>query len=311
MPRVTVSVQACPRDLRSWLELARRAEANGFSALLAPDHPGSAPSPWPALGAAAAVTTSLRLGTYVVQTGVREPAHVATDAATLDILAPGRVALGLGAGHTPAEWEAIGRTRPSPGERAGRLMEFVEAVAALLDRQAVTRTGGHLSLHEARLLVGSPAERRIELAVGGGGRGVLRVAAQLADVVALSGLGRTLADGHEHEVRWSRAELTAQLQIVQDDSRAAGTAPAIESLVQQVEVTGDRAGAVERITAEFEGAVAEDIDQTPFMMIGTHAELAAQLRRQAGEFGITRYVVREAAMTDVEPVLALLADDPA
>jgi alkanesulfonate monooxygenase SsuD/methylene tetrahydromethanopterin reductase-like flavin-dependent oxidoreductase (luciferase family) len=102
MAGIAVSVQAVPTDLRSWLALARRLESAGFHGLLMGDHPGSGASPWPALGSAAAVTQTLRLGTYVVQAGVREPMHVAADAATLDTLAPGRVVLGLGAGHTPA-----------------------------------------------------------------------------------------------------------------------------------------------------------------------------------------------------------------
>ena len=119
VPEIAVSVQAEPRDLDSWLGLARRVQAAGFRGLLAGDHPGSGASPWPALGSAAAVTSTLTLGTYVVQAGVREPVHVAADAATLDILAPGRVLLGLSAGHTPREWEDLGRQRPAPAEQAG------------------------------------------------------------------------------------------------------------------------------------------------------------------------------------------------
>ena len=150
-PEISVSVQAEPADLESWLALARRLEAAGFAALLMGDHPGSGASPWPALGGAAAVTRTLRLGTYVVQAGVREPMHVAADAATLNLLAPGRVLLGIGAGHTPREWADIGRQRPSPPERAGRLAEFAEAVAGLLAGETVTLDGQYLALRDARL----------------------------------------------------------------------------------------------------------------------------------------------------------------
>ena len=118
MHDIAVSMQAEPADLQSWLALARRLESAGFGALLLGDHPGSGASPWPALGSAAAVTQTLALGTYVIQAGVREPVHVAADGASLDVLAPGRVRLGLGAGHTPREWEDIGRHRPGPWARA-------------------------------------------------------------------------------------------------------------------------------------------------------------------------------------------------
>jgi alkanesulfonate monooxygenase SsuD/methylene tetrahydromethanopterin reductase-like flavin-dependent oxidoreductase (luciferase family) len=146
-----VSVQAEPRDMDSWQALARRLETAGFRGLLTGDHPGSGPSPWPALGAAASVTRTLLLGTYMVQAGVREPVQVAADSATLDLLAPGRVVLGIGAGHTPREWEDIGRTRPSPAERAGRLAEFVDVVSRLLRGEQVSCQGQYLEVRDARL----------------------------------------------------------------------------------------------------------------------------------------------------------------
>jgi probable F420-dependent oxidoreductase len=329
---ITVSVQAEPADLRSWLALARRLESAGFHALVMGDHPGAGASPWPALGSAAAVTSTLRLGTYVVQAGVREPMHVAADAATLNILAPGRVLLGIGAGHAPREWRDIGRYRPAPGERAGRLAEFVDAVARLLDGETVTCQGRHLGLRGSRLEglptaagsagpvspvgpggpVGSPMRPvgpagRIGLVVGGGHPEVLRAAARRADVVGLSGLGRTLSDGHRHEVRWSDADLRRQLDLVRDEASRAGNTPVIEALVQVVTVTQDRAASIEEISGRIPGASAQDVARTPFLLIGTYAQMAAQLRVQAEEFGITSYVVREPAVPHIERVLPLLS----
>ena len=155
------------------------------------DHPGSGASPWPALGGAAAVTRTLRLGTYVVQAGVREPMHVAADAATLNLLAPGRVMLGIGAGHTPREWADIGRERPSPPERAGRLAEFAEAVAGLLAGSTSPWTGQYLALRDARLDGVLAGAAPVRLVIGGGHPRLLRAAARRADVVGLAGLGRT------------------------------------------------------------------------------------------------------------------------
>lgn len=305
MPEIAVSVQAEPRDLDSWLGLARRVQAAGFRGLLAGDHPGSGASPWPALGSAAAVTSTLTLGTYVVQAGVREPVHVAADAATLDILAPGRVLLGLGAGHTPREWEDLGRQRPAPAERAGRLAEFAEVVARLLRGDTVTHEGRYLTLRESRL-DGLPAGGRVRLAVGGGHPQVLLTAARHADVVGLSGLGRTLADGHHHEARWSLTGLRRQLELVREAARQAGRDPVIEALVQVVTVTGDRDAAIRDISSRLPGASADDIAHTPFVLAGSHQAMAGQLRAQAGEFGITSYVVREPAVPDLERVMQLL-----
>ncbi len=306
MPDITVSVQAEPRDLDSWLALARHLESAGFRGLLMGDHPGSGASPWPALGSAAAVTQALKLGTYVVQAGVREPMHVAAEAASLDVLAPGRVLLGIGAGHTPREWEDIGRSRPAPRDRAGRLAEFVEAVARLLEGDLVTLDGSYLTLRGSRL-DGLPAGAgRVGLVVGGGHPQVLRTAARRADVVGLSGLGRTLPDGHHHEARWSAADLRSQLQIIAAEARAAARAPVLEALVQIVRVTQDRAASIEEISGRIPGMSAQDAARTPFLLIGTYEQMAAQLRAQAEELGISSYVVREPAVPDIERVLALL-----
>jgi probable F420-dependent oxidoreductase len=305
MPSIKISVQAQPHDVDSWTSLARRLESHGFEALVVGDHPGSGAAPWPALGAAAAVTTSLRLGTYVLQSGVRDPVHTAADAATLDQLAPGRVLLGLGAGHTFREWEVTGRARPSVADRAGRLVEFVDAVAALLRGETVSLDGRFLRLDAAQL-DDLPAEGRVRLVVGGGNRVVLRAAAARADVVALSGLGRTLPDGHRHEVRWSPASLDAALHLVRDESRGRGTPPEIEALVQIVTVTEHRSDTLAELAGRIPGATPADLDGTPFLLIGTVPQMAEQLVRQAQQLGITRYVVREAAIETAEHVLALL-----
>jgi probable F420-dependent oxidoreductase len=308
MPGIAMSVQAEPVDLPSWLALARRLESAGFRALLMGDHPGSGASPWPALGSAAAVTRTLKLGTYVVQAGVREPMHVAADAATLDILAPGRVLLGIGAGHTPREWADIGSDRPGSRDRAERLAEFAEVLAALLSGRPVSRDGRYLTLRGSRL-EGLPAGGGVRLVVGGGHPLVLRAAARYADVAGLSGLGRTLPDGHHHQVRWSRADLARQLHLVREEARQAGNRPVIEALVQEVRFTEDRSAAVAEISAKIPGASAEDVAGTPFLLIGNYAEMAAQLIRQAEELGITSYVVREPAVPHLERVLPLIADD--
>jgi probable F420-dependent oxidoreductase len=305
MSGIAVSVQASPADLASWLGLARRLESSGFRGLLLGDHPGCGASPWPALGCAAAVTKTLTLGSCVVQAGVREPMHVAAEAATLGILAPGRVLLGIGAGHTPREWADIGQLRPAPRQRAERLAEFVDVVSRLLRGETVTREGRHLALRGSRL-EDLPAGHGVRLAVGGGHPEVLRAAARHADVVGLSGLGRTLADGHHHEARWSLADLQRQLLVVRAEAQRAGRKPIIEALVHVVTVTGDRDAAVRKIADGMAGASPGDVARTPFALIGTHAQMAAQMRRQSGELGISSYVVREPAVGDLARVIAML-----
>ena len=93
---------------REWTDLARRAESLGYSVLLMPDHFGDQMAPLPALAAAATATTSLRLGTLVIGNDFRNPAVLAKEVATLDVVSDGRFELGLGTGWA-SEGRGVGR----------------------------------------------------------------------------------------------------------------------------------------------------------------------------------------------------------
>ncbi|MFG1952576.1 LLM class flavin-dependent oxidoreductase [Micromonospora sp. NPDC048830] len=236
---MTFSLQSTPTDAASWLDLARRAEAASFDALLAADHPGSCGNPFVALAAAASVTSTIGLGSNVSNLGVREPMLLATDVATLDLISGGRARLGVGAGHTPAEWRAVGRERPDVAGRVRRCIAATEAVRALLDGEEVTVDFPDLTMHAANLKSPRPVQRRIPLTVGTSNSTLLRWAGAHADIVGLAGFGRTLADGHMHEARWRADQIEAQLACVAAGAAGRAEPPPLEALVQRVVVTDD------------------------------------------------------------------------
>src|SRR3954463_13067962 len=81
-----------------WAALARKAEDLGFSTLFLPDHFGDQLAPVPALMAAAAATTTLRVGALVFDNDYKHPLVLAKELATIDRLSGGRLEVGLGAG---------------------------------------------------------------------------------------------------------------------------------------------------------------------------------------------------------------------
>jgi probable F420-dependent oxidoreductase len=295
------------RDGRAWLDLAAKTEALGFDALYAADHPGVTASPFVALSTAAAVTSTLRLGTYVVNCGVRDALTIASDAATLDTLSHGRAILGLGAGHTPAEWTMTGAQYPPAAARIARLAEIVEAVTALLRGEVVTRHGNHVHLEEAFLLSPRPAQARMPLLVGGNGRALLRLAVQYADVVSVTGATTTLADGHRHAVDWRPRALDERVALVHATAPDPG-ALVIDALVQHVEITNDRAGAAARVAGTAPGLTPADVLDSPYTLIGSHDEIVEELHGHESRWGITSYVVRAGALDAVAPLLGRLSD---
>lgn len=230
---VRVSVQASAKSSVSWAELARSVEVGGFHALYAADHPGVAASPFVALAAAAAVTERIELGTCVANAGVWEPLSLASAVATLDMVSNGRAILGVGAGHTPQEWTTTGRTFPPPSDRVGRMVELIEVTSALLSGGATSYDGEHFCLVGARLEEPRPVQSRIPLLVGGNGDRVLRFAGRHADIAGITGITRTLADGHRHEVDWGPAAARQSIATIRSSAGDRHEGPAIEALVRR------------------------------------------------------------------------------
>jgi probable F420-dependent oxidoreductase len=130
------------------LALARGVEERGFSALFLTEHthiPTSRRSPWPggaelprqyshtfdpfvALGAMAAVTERIALGTGVTLVNQHHPINLAKQVASVERLAPGRVELGVGVGWNEEEMAHHGI---DPRQRTAQMLERIEALRAI------------------------------------------------------------------------------------------------------------------------------------------------------------------------------------
>jgi probable F420-dependent oxidoreductase len=146
---------------------ARRLEDAGFDVLHLPDHIG-APAPFPVLTAIAAATSTVRLGTYVLNACFYKPALLARDAAAVNDLSDGRLELGLGAGYVKEEFEAAELPYPSAGQRVDYL------------RHVTTYLKEHLP--------------QVPILIAGNGNRLLTVAAQHADKIGLTGANNALAE---------------------------------------------------------------------------------------------------------------------
>ena len=294
----TFVLQAQPESREAWGQLATTAEAAGYAALVVPDHPGLTHSPFVALAAVAAPTSTLQLGTAVINCGVRNPLDVAADVATLDVLSDGRALLGLGAGHTPSEWSTLGLDYPSPAERIARLAEFTDVVPALLAGDSVTYASRHVSLTGASLHV--QPHGRVPLLIGGNNARLLTLAARRADIVELSGTGKTLPDGHRHQARWSEEDIDRAVGIVKAAAQKEGRDPVMSALVQSVVITDD----AERATNEWLVAGSRSVPPellpsvadalaAPYTLIGTVSEIITKIHRLGDRWGFARYTIRD------------------
>jgi probable F420-dependent oxidoreductase len=231
---------------------------------------------------------------------MRNPVQLAWEAVTLDRLAGGRFELGLGAGHTPQEYDHVGQQQERPQVRKARLTESVEILRRLFDGELVDFEGEHYQIRGAQL--DRSVQERLPIMIAGNGAALLRHAGAHADIIGLQGLGKTREDGHSHRAKWDPAHLDLQLeQIRAGDSRRS---PEINALVQFAEVTNDRDAKCAEIATRIEGLTLEHASQTPYLLVGTVAEIVDQILGHRERWGITYFGVR--TLDQFGPVIAAL-----
>jgi probable F420-dependent oxidoreductase len=290
-------------------EKARKIEALGYDTLTLPDHLTDCLAPVPAMVSAASATTRLRIGTNVLNNDLRHPVLVAREAAAVDLLTDGRLQLGLGAGSIKSEYDEAGLPFASGCVRVERLAEAVTVIKRLLNGEAVTFAGQHYQI-AGHTIAPLPIQKpHPPILIGGNGRRLLTLAAREADIVGFSGLtfrdgGASPPDlsawrirGVDERVRWLREgageQHFARLEI--------------GALIQRVLVTDKPRATAEELSRRWPQLNADDILQTPYLLIGSAQQMAENLVARRDRWGISYYVLRETCLDDFAPVVAQLA----
>ena len=186
-------------DPKTLLDYAVLAEQLGFDSVAVSDHfhpwrdsGGHAPFAFAWLGAVTARTSRVRLGTSVVTPSFRyHPAIVAQAMATIALLAPGRVFLGVGSGESMNETPLTTTEWPEPGERLRRLREAVSLIKKLWSENYVTFEGKYFRTTEAKLF--DKPRDPIPLLIAAGGPQAAAFAGRDGDgIIVTSGKGAEL-----------------------------------------------------------------------------------------------------------------------
>ncbi len=182
-----------------WRGIAQRVEALGYSTLHVADHYiGAGPALdatghrvqtlacIPAMTYAAASTTTLRIGSRMLNVGYHVPAVLAKEVASIDVLSEGRLELGLGAGWLAAEYEAMGIPFGTPGERITLLEECVEVIRQACAGQLMDFSGTYVSTRDYTGVPASVQTPHPPIMIGGGAPRILRYAGRVADIVSVN-----------------------------------------------------------------------------------------------------------------------------
>ena len=145
------------------------------------DSDGPCLEAWTMLAAMAQATRRIRIGCQVTGMIYRHPAVLANMAATIDIIAAGRLDLGVGAGWNQQECDAYGIVLPPLKERFDRFDEGVEALVLLLSQEHSDLDGTYVQLRNARCEPKPVQRPHPPIAIGGNGPNrTLRTVARFA-----------------------------------------------------------------------------------------------------------------------------------
>ena len=289
------------RSAEHWREVAQRAEALGYDTLLMPDHITSQLAPVAALAAAAAATTTLRIGSFVFDNDYRNPVMLAREATTLDLLSSGRLEFGLGAGWNTRDYEQLGIPYDAPKIRVDRMEEALGLIKRLWTEESVTHEGTHYRVRDAVVLPKPTQHPHPPVMIGGGGPRMLRIAAREAQIVAIAPtLGSNGRPKLETGTLGSVAERIATLR----------RSPRFQELelnviVFDAQVTDAAQSIVEGLAAQIKSAATTIVD-TPFFMYGSRASLIEDLLARRERLGISYIALPGGAMRAFAPVVAAL-----
>lgn len=285
-----------------WVTKARRAEALGFSSLVMPDHLiGTRMSVGPALVLAAEVTTRLRVGSFVFDNDFRHPAVLAQEAATVDVLTAGRFEFGIGAGWMREEYDKTGIPFVDGGARVDRMAEALTIIKGLFGDQAVTLNGKHYTVSGLEGTCKPIQQPHPPILIGGGGTRLLTIAAAQADIISI--MPRSKRDGSALEDGdATAAAFDHKLEVIRDAAGSRFEELEFNTLVQEVIVTDDAAGAAAKLIGDWKLGV-DEILESPLLLIGTGDQIRQKLRRIRDRLRISYVTVFEKNMEAMAPVI--------
>ncbi len=290
---------------KSWREKARLIESLGYSTLYLPDHFGDQLGPIAGLTSAADATTTLRVGSLVFDNDYRHPVVLAKEAATLDLLSDGRLDFGLGAGWMASDYEQTGIPFDPPGTRIERMAEGLEIIKRFFAGGSVSFEGKYYRVDGVEAAPRPAQKPHPPIILGGGGRRMLRLAAQEADIVSVNykltagRLGRALirtgmAEATDEKLGWIKEAAGDRLSEIE-----------LMATVFLANVTDDR-DSVAVAMAEGFGTEPRDVLEMPHFLIGTIDQMIEDLRARRERYGISYVVVPDSAAESLAPIVERL-----
>ena len=289
-------------------DMAQMAEGLGFHSMMLPDHisyegPEKQSDPHhlaydPILQAAviAEATKKMRVGHLVLCNLFRHPWFTAQCIASVDHLSGGRAFLGLGTGWTETEFRMSGIHFPDITTRLRMLDEALSCIRSLWTEEHSTFAGEFYHLKDAIQFPKPVQKPHPPIVLGGGGKGLLRVAAKHADLVnIISDVGKAGYINMAKTSKFSDASFKEKVSFLREEAKRHGRDPQavkISNVIFQPMPT-DSAAATQAMAENMGGMLgvsADDIRRAPIFLLGTPEEWVVELKRRQREWDLAEVV---------------------
>jgi probable F420-dependent oxidoreductase len=278
----------------------------GFATLYVPDHLGEQWAPMIALTVAADATTTLRVGTLVLDNDFRHPVILAKEAATLDVVTGGRFELGMGAGWMTTDYEQSGIPMEPAAVRIAKLDEALQIMRAMWTDGSATLPGEYYNVANAEGTPKPVTPGGPPLVIGGGSKRILTLAGQYAQTVSIvpslaAGVmgsdmaAESVVEKYADRVKWARAAAGDRADELE-----------FQCWTAVVMVVPNAAEIFEQMAPAF-GLTPAQLSAAPIGLVGTTEEITETLQQRREEFGFSNIVLHEAEMDAIAPVVAALA----
>ena len=291
-------------DPVAMIAMARRAEDLGYYSVSIDDHffmkglMSNEHAPhyecFTMLSAVAATTKKIRMLPLVTSMSYRNPSLLAKTMASLDNLSGGRFVAGIGAGWFKEEYDAYGYPYPSNAERIEQMGDGIKVLKAMWTQAEPTHHGQYFKIDKA-YCEPKPVQRpHPPILIGGGGKRVLEIAAQEADILNLNPpVTKGYVDVAE-ALKFDRTKVAKRIEMIHGFLKSAGRAnDALElSGGGFVLMAKDRATADAMATATAKSLGVEDnanVRDSLQVLIGTPDDIKRELTSRIEKLGMTYF----------------------
>ncbi|MDX2169103.1 MAG: LLM class flavin-dependent oxidoreductase [Deltaproteobacteria bacterium] len=289
-------------------DMAQMAEDLGFDWVTVPDHivyegpekqadlSHLSYDPYVRAAAILQATRRVRVGHLVLCNLFRHPAITAQSLMTLDRMSDGRVFCGIGSGWTESEFRMTGIPYPDITTRLRMLDESLTVMRSLWTQERTNFSGEFYRFTDAVLHPKPVQQPHMPILLGGGGKGLLRVAAKHADYLnVISDAGKPGYISVAEISRLTDAAFAAKVKFVREETARHGR-PARAVKISNVSFTTmitdspEATKGMSEAMAGFLGVPADLVPRSPMALVGTPDECIAELRRRAEQWEIEQVI---------------------